>query len=360
MSSTASGEVEPLSSDAQLSSSQQAADGCTDALFRIKCKVTVKPYINAQYRSSVVLAEQAINVSTMEDFINAVLELVHENVEGLAFLANDQDVQRYSLQEGPVTIDNLNSFVLFKHSNHFYSINDTSDRQPAVSRNPFLVPAIRNAYLMGLGISTTTLQRWTHHSSAPELFIYKFGTSLQNAAEYKAFLSCTTSAAQVDRAGAAAEEVVRTIIDRLKDKWATVYQSQPINWRIWASRIARQPTAAQDGLISQPPPMEIIHLFEHSPMQHGPLFTVLREDNTTSLAILEDFDEQLRRLEEYSQRQIEICRKNIAVQIQSLREGVARHKRVAEALYSMLQAQERPDNRRRLTIIPNQDDVDHQ
>ena len=98
----------------------------------------------------------------------------------------------------------------------------------------------------------------------------------------------------MDRAGAAAEEVTRTIIDRLKDKWATVYQSQPINWLIWASRIARQATSAHEALILQPPPMGIIHLFEHSPMQDGPLVSLLRDDNTTALAILEDFDEQLK------------------------------------------------------------------
>ena len=145
MSSTGTGDFEPLSSDAQLGSSQQGADFFVDALFRIKCKVTVKPYVNAQYRCSVVLAEQAIKVSTIEEFIGAVLDLVHESVAGLAVLSNDETVQRYSLQEIPVTIDNLNSFVLFKHSNHFYSINNTSHRQRAVSRNPFHSPAISNA-----------------------------------------------------------------------------------------------------------------------------------------------------------------------------------------------------------------------
>ena len=63
---------------------------------------------------------------------------------------------------------------------------------------------------------------------------------------------------------------------QLKNKWDTVCKSQAINWRIWASRIARQPPPEHTRLIAQGPPFELIHLFEHSPVQPEPVLEYLR------------------------------------------------------------------------------------
>ena len=195
---------------------------------------------------------------------------------------------------------------------------------------------------------------------APEVFIYKYGNQLQNAADYKLFQSSVLSVCQVDRSGAAADEVIQSLITQLRSKWDVVYKSQPINWRIWASRIARQPQPEHIRLIAEGPPFELIHLFEYSPMQPELVLEHLRQDNFTSLTILADVQEQLRRLEEFSPRRIEECREAIAVQLQYFRENVERHVRVAQALHQGLQPEEMSDNLERFQFIPNQPDVDHQ
>ena len=112
-------------------SSQQTV---ADELYRLTFKVTVKPYVNAQYRSSVALGDKAINCSTVESFSSAIHDLVSENVAGQALLSEVDGVRRYSLQEGPIELNNLNGFVIIKHSNHFYSINDPSERQHGTTR----------------------------------------------------------------------------------------------------------------------------------------------------------------------------------------------------------------------------------
>jgi hypothetical protein len=184
--------------------------------------------------------------------------------------------------------------------------------------------------------------------------------NLQNAADYKTFHSSVLSVTNVDRAGAAADDVIRSLIDQMKAKWGTVYKSQPINWRIWASRIARQPAPEHPRLIADGPPFELIHLFEHSPVQPVPVLEHVRQDNSTALTVLADMKEQLQRLEDFTARQFESFRQAVSVQLRAFHENIDRHICVAEALHAGLQPMERPDNLARLQGIPNQPDVDHQ
>ena len=168
------------------------------------------------------------------------------------------------------------------------------------------------------GISASILSRWTHHAVASEAFIYKYGTNLQTASDYNIFQSSVLSVSNIDRAGAAAEEVIRSLIDQLQEAWDTVYKSQQINWRIRASRIARQPAHEHSHLIAHGPPFELIHLFEHSPVQVVPLLDSVRQDNSTSPTVLADVkEEQLQRLEEFTAQQLSACRDSMTVQLRA-------------------------------------------
>ncbi|CEO97137.1 hypothetical protein PBRA_005741, partial [Plasmodiophora brassicae] len=255
---------------------------------------------------------------------------------------SSDDDSTYILAKETVTLTSLDQFVAIKHNNHFYAFHRPHGED---HRDP-------------MRITKDTLNRWS--KDVPSLFIYQYGKELRNASDFKKFQASVFSAPQLDRARAAADEQVRAIERQLKDHWGTVYQSQSANWRIWASRIAREPVTRRAALIEDPPPYEIVHLFEHSPLQNGPLLTTLREDNSTTLAILDTMDDHLQEFQDFIHRQIEAFRDSVGCQMRQMRDTVRRHRRVAEALRASLHPEELPDNLNRLQRAPNQSDVDHE
>ena len=96
------------------------------------------------------------------------------------------------------------------------------------------------------------------------------------------------------------------------------------------------------------PRMDIIHLFRHSPSDGDALLSSLREDNNTSLAILDDIMEQIQEIEQQFNARLNVLRNNLK-----------RHRRTAQALRHALHPEERPDSRAVFEGIPNMPDVDH-
>ncbi|XXQ40019.1 Uncharacterized protein PBTT_10501 [Plasmodiophora brassicae] len=336
-----------------------------DDRVHVTLDVIVKPYVSIQPRNTLyhVLGQFDVEVATVGDFTDAVLGLVQENVDGLARKSSDDD-STYILAKETVTLTSLDQFVAIKHNNHFYAFHRPHGED---HRDPMRTPTVVLTFKLKLvteccswhtGITKDTLNRWS--KDVPSLFIYQYGKELRNASDFKKFQASVFSAPQLDRARAAADEQVRAIERQLKDHWGTVYQSQSANWRIWASRIAREPVTRRAALIEDPPPYEIVHLFEHSPLQNGPLLTTLREDNSTTLAILDTMDDHLQEFQDFIHRQIEAFRDSVGCQMRQMRDTVRRHRRVAEALRASLHPEELPDNLNRLQRAPNQSDVDHE
>eukprot|EP00474_Spongospora_subterranea_P004523 CRZ04981.1 hypothetical protein [Spongospora subterranea] len=205
-----------------------------DELYRIKLNVLVKPYKNAQARSSLSLGVLDINVSSSQAFQGKIFDRAVQHVEGIAILGP----QGYSLRAEPMTCVDLDSMVSFKHRNHFYNAES---------------------------ITASILQNWTAREHTVDCFIYKYGLNVQTLAQYSDFQAAVLEPAEADRAGAASNDVVSTIMNQLRNRWGTTYMSQSINWQIWANSISIEPINRHEALIAQPPPMDIIHLFRHSP-----------------------------------------------------------------------------------------------
>ena len=126
-----------------------------------------------------------------------------------------------------------------------------------------------------------------------DFHIFKYGINLQAAAHYAEFQAAVVEPATVDRAGAASNDVISTIVNQLRERWGTTYVSQSINWQIWANSISSESAHLHGALVSEPPPTDIIHLFRHSPADGDVIVASLRQDNTTSLAILDDVLQQV-------------------------------------------------------------------
>jgi hypothetical protein len=106
----------------------------SDEIFRMTFKTTLKPYVNAQYRSSTVLGDHAINCSSVEEFNKLFYDLVVEHAVGLAVPSECDGVRRYALEESIINEGSLNTYIIFKHNNHFYTINDPPERQHGATR----------------------------------------------------------------------------------------------------------------------------------------------------------------------------------------------------------------------------------
>ena len=66
----------------------RCCDDIIDDIYRVKVKVTVKPYVNSQYRSCTVLGDIRINRFSMDQFIKAIYDFVLGHAVGLAVPAN--------------------------------------------------------------------------------------------------------------------------------------------------------------------------------------------------------------------------------------------------------------------------------
>lgn len=84
------------------------------------------------------------------------------------------------------------------------------------------------------------------------------GTNEQLVAFKQAFIE----PARVDRAGAANEQAQQDIIAALKSHWGQMIIGLELAWRLWASHITGKDQHLHVRLIEQPPPQNIIRLFE--------------------------------------------------------------------------------------------------
>ncbi|ETP35849.1 hypothetical protein F442_16085 [Phytophthora nicotianae P10297] len=71
------------------------------------------------------------------------------------------------------------------------------------------------------------------------LSIYEYGQAVSNARLFEEFLQACIRPQSTDRSGAAAENVMRDMIEQLQEIWGNTYQASAVTWRIWANDIMR-------------------------------------------------------------------------------------------------------------------------
>lgn len=106
---------------------------------------------------------------------------------------------------------------------------------------------------------TKALMAWSKKDIA--LYIYEYSASVNSRAMYTSVQSLFLRAGARDRGGAATNSQLFDITQRLKERHGKYYQAQDINWRLWANYILRKDSFLQEALMTEPPPLEMIHLF---------------------------------------------------------------------------------------------------
>ncbi|KAH9084064.1 hypothetical protein Ae201684P_020325 [Aphanomyces euteiches] len=95
--------------------------------------------------------------------------------------------------------------------------------------------------------------------------IFKWGNKINSAADLQEFNRQCVAPQNQDRAGAAAEALHQQTVQELKTQWNGFYTAYESTWRMWAAHILKRPTHEDDVLVTRPPPVHMIHLFESAP-----------------------------------------------------------------------------------------------
>ncbi|KAF0722206.1 hypothetical protein Ae201684_018588 [Aphanomyces euteiches] len=101
-----------------------------------------------------------------------------------------------------------------------------------------------------------------HLSRTFTVIVFKWGNHLNNAADLQQFQEQCIQVPLRDRAGAAAEAMHQLTVSKLKETWSHIFRAYEATWRLWAYAILKKPLHQHDGLIQQPPPSHMLHLFE--------------------------------------------------------------------------------------------------
>lgn len=103
--------------------------------------------------------------------------------------------------------------------------------------------------------------------------------------------------AERDRAGATTTASLLALKDRLKEIHRDSYQSQDINWQLWANYIQSRDAHLQESLVTQAPPAHLIHLFAHAPMNQDVQLSNLRWGLGVAYNINQNFVSAISQLE---------------------------------------------------------------
>jgi hypothetical protein len=135
------------------SSLDRAVPTEVDELYRVTLNALLKPYKNAQARSSASLGVININVSSVEAFKAAVFAAAKPHVVDIAVLGNNG----FSMRAGQLSCDDLSLMTSFKNRNHFYTIESQTC--------PLLISVLcANKIHRYLFISFAKLDRSSSHS----------------------------------------------------------------------------------------------------------------------------------------------------------------------------------------------------
>jgi|LauGreDrversion4_2_1035121.scaffolds.fasta_scaffold520583_1 hypothetical protein len=109
-------------------------------------------------------------------------------------------------------------------------------------------------------LTTGMLVSWRHKAGL-HLYSHIWSLSISSATIYKEMRKALLDPNGMDRSGAANVDTHFAMVSRLKNEHRFRYATQDINWGIWATIILKSDSAFHDRLVLEPPPYQIIHLF---------------------------------------------------------------------------------------------------
>ncbi|KAG9403012.1 hypothetical protein AC1031_006551 [Aphanomyces cochlioides] len=185
-----------------------------------------------------------------------------------------------------------------------------------------------------------------------DTWLLKYGNAITKAPELEEFLSQCLEPSAVDRAGAAAEALIQSLIAALKDEWGGHLVAHEIQWRLWASWLVQQKKNSAPMFVKDGPPSQLVREFQ--PTSSAAEARLLRVQKGVKMAmkVIDAVEASVMSI----QRKFSVVETELA----SLRDVLDKHREIVRAMGDDIAIN--PDDARvviALSGIPNQEDIDH-
>lgn len=198
------------------------------------------------------------------------------------------------------------------------------------------------------------------------MYIHIYGLAVASKAIFFTIKEQLLDPVEKDKAGAASNTIVFDLLNRLKEIHRSNYRSKDLNWYEWASFVAAEPPQRHEQLLNEPPPLEMIRLFERAPFGSDHVLNEVRRSVNIAQTITAGQERDLQQLGRSIGQLKELfneCHKAL-VDVQLKYDAIIQTTNNNNLILESVQQSTRPvETERTLNLfyaVQDQEDVDHQ
>ncbi|KAI8820915.1 hypothetical protein BJ741DRAFT_681157 [Chytriomyces cf. hyalinus JEL632] len=200
-------------------------------------------------------------------------------------------------------------------------------------------------------VSNVILTNWSKSLTPVTLLMLKHGDAIRTTAHFQQYDKTVLQPIITDRAGAPAEVLHTEIIAQLHEQHGSQYRAGLITWRLWANEIQKLPVPQQANAIREPPPSQIIQLFDWIPAAAEERLQELRSTMNLAREVLGSCHANL--------EPIKLCAQDLMRRVESFELVLAALQRAVDGLQGSLGPIE-VGGGAAFNSIPNMPDIDHE
>lgn len=314
----------------------------SDIEYQFTIEAYVKMFKGQRMQTSEHLSDFIAKCTGVDDFKIKLWNQYEKHIKGKAVIPTNTD-EKCSIEGDSKSIENIQKFLVFQRSNRSIYLSNT--------------------------FTSRTLQTFSTPGDSGEakieLVVYTYSDSILSSAAWDRFTKDCIQPAVADRAGASSEEVIQQIMNSLKSRWQHIFHSEDINWRIWATIIARLKSHDQEQAIQSPPTENLVHLFAHAPENREQRYAAVTRgfglafrSIDSAIQELQIFDDDIEKFGDQIRALIE-SHNTMTSRLNSIFKILKTQRDLAREAEAAMIAEETPIASAVAAAIPNQDDIDH-
>ncbi|KAG3117850.1 hypothetical protein PI125_g3389 [Phytophthora idaei] len=225
-------EAASLRSDSRSSTGEDAQQSGSH-LYQLVVRPILKTTISQRDSSGETLEDFAVNGSSFRDIFPKLWERISPRVKGRAVKAEEE----WSLQ--PPAMEGWSKVMQFKAKRHIVD-STKSDR---------------------------AWNTWLHatRGETVKLLVHEHGVAITINHILATFKDACINPLATDRAGATAEICLHEVVESLKERWESEYDTPAVVWRMWANRVTSNlDRSTWETAINRGPPVDILKMLRAS------------------------------------------------------------------------------------------------
>ncbi|KAJ3216125.1 hypothetical protein HDU81_001173, partial [Chytriomyces hyalinus] len=251
--------------------------------------------------------------------------------ERRAIYDDDVNPPAFTIDDSDPTIEDINSYIYFEKDSRKYTLAPKANC---------------------VTLSNTILSNWSKvgPSVSVTMVILKHGDAIRSVALFQQYDRTVLQPTITDRAGTPAELLHTEIIAHLREHHGSLYRAGLIIWRLWANEILKLPVPQQANAVKEPPPAQIIQLFQRIPTAAEDRLQELRSTMNLAKEVLGSCRANL--------EPIKLCAQDLTRRVESFELVLASLQAAVDGLQGSLGPVD-IDGGAAVNSIPNMPDIDH-